>query len=96
MEALTADGRGSAGSAPSARRALVFVGFMGAGKSSAARVAAAALGVRAHDSDRELEAALGEPIETFFDREGEAEFRRREEEVRSNFARKSDSSGWRL
>ncbi|MFL5780119.1 MAG: bifunctional shikimate kinase/3-dehydroquinate synthase, partial [Thermoleophilaceae bacterium] len=81
MEALTADGRGSAGAAPGARRALVFVGFMGAGKSSAARVAAAALGVRAHDSDRELEAALGEPIETFFDREGEAEFRRREEEV---------------
>ena len=61
--------------------ALVFIGFMGAGKSNAARSAAAALGVRAYDSDRELERTLGEAIETFFDREGEAEFRRREEEV---------------
>ncbi|HKP90288.1 MAG TPA: shikimate kinase, partial [Thermoleophilaceae bacterium] len=75
MEALTADGAGSAGAAPQARRALVFVGFMGAGKSSAARTAAAALGVTAHDSDREVEAALGEAIESFFDREGEAAFR---------------------
>jgi shikimate kinase/3-dehydroquinate synthase len=62
------------------RSAIVFVGFMGAGKSSAARVAAAELGVAPLDSDRELEQALGEPIETFFDREGEHEFRRREEQ----------------
>jgi shikimate kinase/3-dehydroquinate synthase len=54
---------------------------MGAGKSSAARAAAAELGVAPLDSDRELEQALGEPIETFFDREGEAEFRRREEQL---------------
>ena len=33
------------------------------------------------DSDRELERELGEPIESFFDREGEAAFRAREEEV---------------
>jgi shikimate kinase/3-dehydroquinate synthase len=59
--------------------ALVLVGFMGAGKSSGARKAAAELGCQALDSDRELEAALGEPIETFFDREGEAAFREREE-----------------
>ncbi|HEX8645262.1 MAG TPA: bifunctional shikimate kinase/3-dehydroquinate synthase [Thermoleophilaceae bacterium] len=63
------------------RSAIVFVGFMGAGKSSAARTAAAELGVAPLDSDRELEQALGEPIETFFDREGEAEFRRREEQL---------------
>jgi shikimate kinase / 3-dehydroquinate synthase len=81
VEALTAGGPGSAGAAPGARRALVFIGFMGAGKSSAARSAAAALGARAYDSDRELEAELGEPIESFFDRAGEPEFRRREEEV---------------
>ncbi len=54
---------------------------MGAGKSSAARVAGRALGVRALDSDRALARRLGEPIESFFDREGEVVFRAREEEV---------------
>jgi shikimate kinase/3-dehydroquinate synthase len=62
-------------------RALVFVGFMGCGKSSAARTVAAELGVHPLDSDRELEEQLGEPIESFFDREGEAAFREREEEL---------------
>ena len=80
MEALT-EGR-SGGPGPATRGgALVFVGFMGAGKSSAARSVAAELGVQPLDSDRELEAALGEPIESFFDREGEPAFRRREQEA---------------
>jgi shikimate kinase / 3-dehydroquinate synthase len=65
----------------SSSRALVFIGFMGAGKSSAAREAGAALGLAVHDADRLLEERLGEPIETFFDREGEAAFRAREEEL---------------
>jgi shikimate kinase / 3-dehydroquinate synthase len=60
-------------------RALVFVGFMGAGKTSAARAIAAELGVEPVDADRELEAELGETIEAFFDREGEDAFREREE-----------------
>ena len=64
-----------------ARRALVFVGFMGAGKSTAARAAARALGAEPLDTDAMLEAELGEPIEAFFDREGERPFRVREEEV---------------
>ncbi len=63
------------------RPALVFVGFMGAGKSRAAREAAAALGVAVHDADALIEAELGEPIEAFFDREGEAAFRAVEEQV---------------
>jgi shikimate kinase len=54
---------------------------MGAGKSSSARRIAAELAVDALDSDRELEAELGETIEAFFEREGEAAFREREEEV---------------
>ena len=61
--------------------ALVFVGFMGAGKSSSARQVAAELAVDPLDSDRELEAELGETIESFFEREGEAAFREREEDV---------------
>jgi shikimate kinase / 3-dehydroquinate synthase len=61
--------------------ALVLVGFMGAGKSTGARALAAELATQALDSDRLLEERLGEPIESFFDREGEAAFRAREEEV---------------
>ena len=60
---------------------LVLIGFMGAGKSTAARRLAGALGVEAADSDRLLEAELGCSIEAFFDREGEAAFREREERV---------------
>ena len=54
---------------------------MGAGKSTGARSLAAELGAEALDSDRELERRLGEPVESFFDREGEEAFRAREEEL---------------
>jgi len=54
---------------------------MGAGKSTGARALAAELGSEAIDSDRELEQRLGEPVEAFFDREGEQAFRAREEEL---------------
>jgi shikimate kinase / 3-dehydroquinate synthase len=54
---------------------------MGAGKSTGARALAAGLGVEPLDSDRLLEQRLGEPIESFFDREGEPAFRVREEEL---------------
>jgi shikimate kinase / 3-dehydroquinate synthase len=59
----------------------VLVGFMGAGKSTGARALGAELGAEALDSDRELERRLGEPVESFFDREGEHAFRAREEEL---------------
>ncbi|MBA2794376.1 MAG: hypothetical protein H0U32_10365, partial [Thermoleophilaceae bacterium] len=81
MEALKSAAAAAGATAPGPAGALVFVGFMGAGKSSSARSVAAELGVRPLDSDRELEARLGEPIEAFFDREGEPAFRAREEEV---------------
>ncbi len=70
MEALT-----------TAAGALVLVGFMGAGKTSSARALAAQLDCQPLDADHEIERRLGEPIESFFDREGEAAFRAREEEV---------------
>jgi shikimate kinase / 3-dehydroquinate synthase len=79
MEALSQGVRSF--SEPARGGALVFVGFMGAGKSSAARTVAAELGVEPLDSDREMEAELGEPLESFFDREGEAAFRVREQEL---------------
>jgi shikimate kinase/3-dehydroquinate synthase len=79
--ATAVDASAGAAARGSGKRALVFVGFMGAGKSSAARAAAAELGVPAVDADRELEREVGEPLEAYFDREGEAAFRRREEQV---------------
>ncbi len=59
--------------------AIVFVGFMGAGKSTAAREAAGTLGVALRDSDRAFESQAGTTIEEFFDAHGEAAFREREE-----------------
>ena len=60
---------------------LVFIGFMGAGKTTGARAAAAALGVRAFDTDRELEQRLGTSIEDYFASHGERAFREVEEDV---------------
>lgn len=62
-------------------RSLVFAGFMGAGKTTCAGEAARLLGVPLRDTDAQLTAALGEPIETLWAREGEAAFREREEQV---------------
>ncbi len=62
-------------------RALVFIGFMGAGKSSAAREAAGVLGVRAIDTDRLVEQRMGCTIEQAFAEHGEAWFREHEERL---------------
>jgi shikimate kinase/3-dehydroquinate synthase len=74
-----------------ANGAIVLVGFMGAGKSTGARSLAAELGAQAFDSDRELEQRLGEPIESFFDRHGEEEFRAREAEVVCELLERDDA-----
>jgi shikimate kinase/3-dehydroquinate synthase len=64
-----------------ATAALVFIGFMGAGKTSAARAAAGLIGVRAVDADHEMEHRLGTTIEEHFAAHGEAAFRALEEKV---------------
>jgi shikimate kinase / 3-dehydroquinate synthase len=61
--------------------ALVFIGFMGAGKTSAARTAAQALGVRAADADHALEERFGTSIDAYFGTHGEAAFRAEEERL---------------
>ncbi len=61
--------------------AIVFIGFMAAGKSEAARAAATRLGEQLHDADELLEAELGMPIPDFFEAEGEDAFREREEKL---------------
>jgi shikimate kinase / 3-dehydroquinate synthase len=60
---------------PGARRpALVFIGFMGAGKTAAAAAAREA-GIEAIEADELLEGELGMSIAAFFGRRGEEEFR---------------------
>lgn len=61
--------------------ALVFIGFMGAGKTAAARTAAAEAGLEALDSDAALEQRLGHSIAREFELHGEAAFREREEQL---------------
>jgi len=67
--------------AVAAHHGLVFIGFMAAGKTRAAQAVAERLGLGVIDTDELLERELGEPIATFFEREGEQEFRRREERL---------------
>jgi len=63
------------------RRALVLIGFMGAGKSTVAAELSEALGVDAVDSDELLEERLGHPPAQAFELDGEAAFRIAEEEL---------------
>jgi 3-dehydroquinate synthase len=60
------------------RPAIVFIGFMGAGKTSAANAARAA-GMPAIEADDLIEDGIGMPIARFFGKRGEAEFRSLEE-----------------
>ncbi len=61
----------------SGARALVFIGFMGAGKSTAL-AAARSTGLPTTEIDDLIEEEIGAPIGEFFEQYGEAEFRRRE------------------
>jgi shikimate kinase/3-dehydroquinate synthase len=67
--------------AVAAHHGLVFIGFMAAGKTRAAQAVAERLDLGVIDTDELLERELGEPIPSFFEREGEQEFRRREERL---------------
>jgi len=57
---------------------LIFIGPMGAGKTTVGRHVAELLGMPFHDLDHEIEAHTGAAIRLVFDLEGEAGFRRRE------------------
>ncbi len=62
------------------RPALVFIGFMGAGK-SAALAAAREAGFETTEIDELMERELGMPIAEAFERDGEETFRAREAEI---------------
>ena len=61
--------------------AIVLVGFMGAGKTTAAQRVGAERGLRVNDVDGLIEARGGATIAELFERDGEAAFRALEEEV---------------
>jgi shikimate kinase / 3-dehydroquinate synthase len=60
---------------------IVFIGFMGAGKSTAATQVASALSTQALDSDVLIAAELGHSIAREFEEQGEQAFREREERL---------------
>ncbi|HLH15219.1 MAG TPA: bifunctional shikimate kinase/3-dehydroquinate synthase [Solirubrobacteraceae bacterium] len=61
--------------------AFVLIGFMGAGKSTAARELAAALGSQSYDSDELLAERFGHPVAREFELHGEQAFRAAEEQL---------------
>jgi shikimate kinase / 3-dehydroquinate synthase len=62
-------------------RTIAFIGFMGAGKTRAAKGAAAVLGLEAIDVDAEVERDLGKPVDEIFATQGESLFREAEERL---------------
>jgi len=71
------------------RPAIVFIGFMGAGKSTALAAARDA-GLEAIEIDELMEAELGMPIAEAFERHGEDGFRAREAEVVGELLERAD------
>jgi shikimate kinase/3-dehydroquinate synthase len=65
----------------SAHGAIVLIGYMGAGKTTAAQRLGAERGLRVTDVDALIEAGAGAPIPELFAGDGEAAFRALEEEV---------------
>ena len=81
--ALTAPGRPANPPVPSTLpyRRILLVGFMGSGKSTVGPLLGDELGWRYVDADEVVEARAGRPIARIFREDGEAAFRRLEDEV---------------
>jgi shikimate kinase/3-dehydroquinate synthase len=69
--------------------ALVFIGFMGAGKSTALAAAREA-GLETTEIDALMEESFGKPIRDAFEEDGEAAFREREAEVVGSLLEEAD------
>jgi shikimate kinase/3-dehydroquinate synthase len=61
--------------------AIVLIGFMGAGKTTGARMIASAIRARTIDTDKRIEQDVGMTVPQYFGRHGEAAFREVEERV---------------
>ena len=70
------------------KRNIFLIGPMGAGKSTIGRELADRLHLEFFDSDQEIERRTGADIAWVFDLEGEAGFRKREEEVIEDLSEK--------
>jgi shikimate kinase/3-dehydroquinate synthase len=82
----------SASLAPRGGPALVLIGFMAAGKTTAGQILAGSSGAQAIDSDELLVERLGYPIARAFTRDGEAAFRAAEEELVLELLDRADAS----
>ncbi len=74
---------------PAGRPNLVFTGFMGTGKTTAGKEAAAELGLPFVDVDDLIERRAGSPVATIFARDGEDAFRAHERRAIEDVARLS-------
>ncbi len=74
-----------------AGRSIVCIGFMGAGKTTAAASAARMLGTASVDVDRAIEERLGKSIERAFVEDGEPAFRAVEERVTLELLERRDA-----
>ena len=72
-----------------AKPAIVFIGFMGAGKSTALAAARKA-GLETTEIDALMETAFGKPISQAFEEDGEEAFRAREQEVVGGLLEQAD------
>jgi len=77
-------------------RALVFVGFMGAGKTTAARRLARTLGLQVTDADAVIAEHIGMPIDRCFAEQGEAAFRAIEAELVGGMLEQADGGVYSL
>ncbi|MEE9332167.1 MAG: shikimate kinase [Methylophilaceae bacterium] len=66
---------------------IIFIGLMGAGKTTIGRQLAKQLGKTFYDADHEIERRTGVKIAVIFDLEGEAGFRKREAAVINELTR---------
>lgn len=69
---------------------IFLIGPMGSGKSAVGRQLARGLGLDFHDSDEAIEQRTGVDIPFIFEKEGEAGFRRREEDMIGELAALDD------
>jgi shikimate kinase/3-dehydroquinate synthase len=81
---------------PPAGRALVFVGFMGAGKTTAARRLARRFGLEVTDADAVIAEHIGMPIDRCFAEQGEAAFRAIEAELVGELLERADGGVYSL
>jgi shikimate kinase len=73
----------------SSDRSIFLIGPMGAGKSAVGKQLARRLRLAFHDADTEIENRTGVDIPFIFEKEGEAGFRRREQQVVDDLSRLS-------